>query len=1190
MLLKKLEIYGFKSFADRIEIEFDKGITAIVGPNGSGKSNVADAVRWVLGEQSAKSLRGNKMEDIIFSGTQVRKPLGFAEVSLTLDNTDESLPVDFSEVTITRRVFRSGESEYYINRSSCRLKDITELFMDTGVGKEGYSIIGQGRIEEILSTHPENRRQIFEEAAGIVKYKTRKQESERKLERTQENILRVEDILREIEHQLKPLEEQSRVAREYLSLRDRLKFYELNRFVLEYDSNKKKIDKIKENLSLLDGDIENHKKSIGEEEIKGGNLAEKLTGLDSQIQSIRDNRYNTLNEIEKLKGKTQVTQERIAQLGREKSRLEEEIGEEKKAIIEKEKEKSIVINKLEERKGAQEEALLKSSQLESRLEAIQRELSSSYAKVQEKKDRMMEIWNSLSEAKNSITRYETLKMGLEEQRLRINDQLEELKDSRIALTRKQDDTKESIKGLEEMLQSKGEEKAVLKEKIASLEGTVKGLDNKLQLQRQQLEGDKSKLKLLVDMAKTYDGFQKTVKNILMACQTNSAIGERVCGVVAELIEVPKEYEVAIETALGASLQHIVTHNEENAKYIIEFLRQRRLGRATFLPISSIKGRDLNNQEKMALNMEGCLGRGVDLIGFDPKFENIFNNLLGRVIVTKNLDQAIAIAKRFSYSFRIVTLEGDLVNTGGSMTGGSLNRRNVGIIGRGREIDALKGRISQLVKEMESSSAQRKVYSEEYAKLSHGLKGISGEVHELEIQLATGKEHLESTHMEIEKADREIQDLEQAKAKLAQDIMELESTIGKQKKLIAELKSQDEDIKAMVDSTDSSIGDINRQKEEVDQEITNVKIHIAELRHGILSLKERLEQLGRDIQAHGMDIERKSKALEANHNLATKYRQEAKDHKNCIEELDVQAKEAEERLNLKQLQKEELAEEMVAIEKRIKDLNSIVDEIRERKHSLDVQLSRAEMELENSQNNIWEEYEVSYAHAQRYRDENLSVSQIRKEIQEIKQRIDELGNINVNAIEEYRDVKERYDFLTLQKGDLINAKDNLQGIIRDITTTMEEKFAEEFAIINQHFNHVFRRLFGGGKAELVLEDKDDVLTSGIEIVAQPPGKKLQSISLFSGGEKTLTAIAILFAILEHKPTPFCVLDEIEAALDENNVQSFGRFLKEFSEDTQFLLITHRRGTMENSDVLYGVTMEEKGVSRMISVKLEDEIAS
>ncbi|MFY9177035.1 MAG: chromosome segregation protein SMC [Caldicoprobacterales bacterium] len=1190
MILKKLEMYGFKSFADRIEIEFDKGITAIVGPNGSGKSNVADAIRWVLGEQSAKSLRGSRMEDIIFSGTQKRNPLGFAEVSLTFDNSDHVLPVDFSEVTITRRLFRSGESEYYINRSSCRLKDIVELFMDTGVGKEGYSIIGQGRIEEILSTQPENRRLVFEEAAGIVKYKTRKQESERKLEVTQENIVRVEDILREIENQLGPLEVQSRVAKEYLSLRDRLKFYDLNKFIVEYDSHKQKIDQIKENLALLEQDIKNHRQSIVEQETRGNELNDQLIQLDNKIQSLRDTKYGILNEIEKLKGAIQVIEERIIQLDKEKIRLEEELKGERESIVHKDKEKNNIIYKLKEKKQFLNTSLSKSAELEIRLEEINKELSARQQEAQKKKNRMMEIWKSLSEAKNNITRFQTLKSNLEEQMQRSIEQLTHLKQSRVTIINEYKTIKKSIKKISEKIIEKNEEKAILGQKLNTLEQNLKDMDNKLQQQNQQLEGSKSRLNLLVEMSNAYEGYQKSVKNILLACRNNPSIRERVCGVVAELIDVPKKYEIAIETALGSSLQHIVTYDEEDAKYIIEFLRQRRLGRATFLPISSIRSRDLYHQEKAVLDMEGCLGRGVDLIKFEDKYKDIFSNLLGRVIITENLDQAIEIARKFSYSFRIVTLEGDVVNTGGSMTGGSLNKRSTGIIGRSREIDELKVRIEQLSMDMENLVTKKEALMSEYTKTKDLRKKLTHEIHELEIEIAAQREHLEGISNQVEKGEEEVLSLEQNKTKLEQDIVSMDQSIKVQESIIAELETQNKDAQTLAEDTDSSIESISRQRAGIDQEITSIKIEIAGLKHEIGSLEEKLHQLDRDIESHQKNIENKTAQLRENSRRIEKYKEEIIEHKNKIKDFEVQVEDIEISLNQKLSHKDKLSQQITSIDKRIKELTAIIEEVRVKKHNMDVQLSRVEMEIENAQNRIWEEYEISYAHALKYRDESLTVSQIRKEIQQIKQRISELGNININSIEEYKQVKERYDFLTKQKADLVKAKENLQGIIKDVTATMEKKFAEEFAVINKHFGRVFSQLFGGGKAELILEDPDNVLTSGIEIVAQPPGKKLQSISLLSGGEKALTAISILFAILEHKPTPFCVLDEIEAALDENNVQSFGKYLRKFSEETQFVIITHRRGTMENSDVLYGVAMEEKGVSRMISVKLEDDIAS
>ncbi|MGI5851313.1 MAG: chromosome segregation protein SMC [Caldicoprobacterales bacterium] len=1190
MLLKRLEMYGFKSFADRIQIEFDKGITAIVGPNGTGKSNVADAVRWVLGEQSAKSLRGSKMEDIIFSGTQERKPLGFAEVSLTLENTQGTIPVDYTEVTITRRVYRSGESEYYINRSPCRLKDITELFMDTGVGTEGYSIIGQGRIDAILSSQPENRRQIFEEAAGIVKYKSRKQESERKLERVEENIIRINDILREISYQLGPLEEQSKAAREYLDLRDKLKYYELNRFIIEYDNYRERINRIKNNVALLNQDISNHRSNIQKLETENQDLDNRITGLDEIIQNLSHDRYKKSNEIERLKGKIQVIKERVSQLDRERSRLVKEIAVEAHSISEKKKVRIDILRELEEKKKSQESILQKSAKLNAELEKIHKELTLYHQDAQQKKDKVMDIWNALSDAKNTITKYRTLKGNLEEQRLQTSIRMEELNENRTALKQRITANTKHFEKLLDEEKSKKHEKFTLEQRIASLEQELATLGDKLQLQRQQLEGYKSKLKLLVDMAKTYDGFQKTVRNILVACQNDSMLGKKVCGVVAELIDVPKQYEVAIETALGASLQHIVTYDEQDAKYMIEFLRKKNWGRATFLPISSIKPRQLNQWEQGVLSMEGCLGRGTDLVTFDSKYESVFTNLLGRIIITQNLDQAVAIAKKFSYSFRIVTLDGDIINTGGSMTGGSFNRRSVGIIGRSREIDDLKTQISVLVKDMKYGVSKRETCRKEYNKLVDALKLVSKEIHELEIEKATSSESLEGAHTQIRAIDEEIQRLNITNKDVIRETERLQTSIGEQENIIKDLEIGIEKAQATVLDTDSAIGDINRHKEQMDEEITRVRLEMTGLEHEVGFIEARIVQLDDEIGKHEQSLKEKSKAIEDISDNTIICQCEIDEHTDKIGELNTELEEAEKDLSQRQADKVALAEEISVVEKRIKELTRTVDEIRERRHSMEVHLSRTEIELENIQNNIWEDYEISYANALRYRDSQLGLTRIKREIKEIEQRIDTLGDVNVRAIDEYKRVKERHDFLTGQMEDLIEAKDNLLGVISDITSTMKYRFVQELDVINKYFNEVFRRLFGGGKAGVVLEDPNDVLTSGIEIIAQPPGKKLQNINLLSGGEKALTAIAILFAILEHKPAPFCVLDEIDAALDENNVENFGKFLKQFCENTQFVLITHRRGTMENSDVLYGVAMEEKGVSRMISVRLEDDIAS
>ena len=1186
MYLKKLEIYGFKSFADRTVIEFDRGITAIVGPNGSGKSNVADAIRWVLGEQSAKSLRGSKMEDVIFSGTQKRKPLGFAEVSLTLDNTDGFLPVDFSEITITRRVFRSGESEYYINRSACRLKDIVELFMDTGVGKEGYSIIGQGRIEEIINAHPEERRAIFEEAAGIVKYKSRKEEAVRKLDKTLDNITRVEDILSEISKQLEPLESQSRIAREYLNLRDKLKVYRLNQFILKYDKYTENINQLKEQAILLEQEIENNRLAVNQEEKKCEDARSVLDGIISDIQRYRDLCHELLQNIERLKGEIGILDEKIQQTSKEKHRLEEEIirGEQKIEQNKKEMDNAFVLLSNYEKDLAN--ALEESSKLHSQINELEEYLTVSRAQVEKKKDSMIDILNSLSQVRNDITRLKTIESNLLKRQDEIENELVSLRKKESNFEEDKAVIEKKVQELEKELEKQRRVKNQLDQIILNQEKDIEDLEERLQIKKQQFEGLRSRLKLLKEMDKEYEGFQKSVKNILKYCEKNPDFKKRICGVVAELIKVPKQYEVAIETALGSSLQYIVTENEEDAKYIIELLRNKKWGRATFLPISAVKGRGLSNTEKAVLKMEGCHGIASELINFAPKYRNVFENLLGRVVITESLDQAVSIARHFSYSFKIVTLDGDVVNPGGSMTGGSRNQKIDGIITRNREITELESQIAQLSAELEEEEDKRNDLYEKHKTALAEADKVSKSLHELEISQATSKEQAERAKQEFLNISAQIDKLIKEQEEIKIEISCIQQSIQKKDEEIKVLESQSSDMEIMTRDTEASIKEAIRKKEELDRQATDKKIFIASIEREIATLKEKSESLNKEIEQHEKAMQDKKAQVEEESAAIQKYRDSIQEKQDKIKEMQDAIYNKNEQINKLQEQKIAHEAEIKNFEKNRKQLSAIIEQITEQKHRIEVQLSKQETELNNLQNSIWEEYEISYANALDFRDPSLTASKIEQGIREINDKINSLGEVNVNAINEYKRIKERFDFLSNQRQDLLNAKDNLNVVIKDITKTMEDKFRQEFQVINQLFNEVFCKLFGGGKAELILQDPENVLESGIEIIAEPPGKKLQNLSLMSGGEKALTAIAILFAILKKKPSPFCVLDEIEAALDENNVYNFGKFIREFGQNTQFVVITHRRGTMESSDVLYGVAMEEKGISKMVSVKLEE----
>jgi len=1186
MFLKKLEIYGFKSFADRVVLEFDKGITCIVGPNGSGKSNVADAVRWVLGEQSAKSLRGVKMEDVIFAGTQVRKPLGFAEVSLTLDNSDGSLPLDYTEVTVTRRVYRSGESEYYINRSSYRLKDIIEMFMDTGIGKEGYSIIGQGRIDELLSTKAEDRRYIFEEAAGIVKYKARKEESQRKLEKTEENLVRVKDILSELENQLVPLEKQAEIAREFLKLREQLKFYEINQFILQYRRYSEKIADMKDQVALLETDINRHRDLLAGCQSQQKQIRQDLLKLEEEAGALREKYHGTLRKIEGMKGEIAVIQEKVQQLSRENQRLKNEMEALKALAAERSQEMDILEKEMDRKQTGLERSRALLTELKQQFDEIQNTLQANQEAIERKKEDAIEILNRIADRKNKLASLRTMKTSL----LGRRDQIHRLKDEKSQqledCIKKRRDAEDAKQELEHKIDSLKSQRTALLEEINKKKETITNWENHIQQKSREAEGKKSRLNVLKDMKDGYEGFNKSVREILKACRQNEDLRARVCGVVADLIKVPREYETAIETALGSSMQHIVTPLEEDAKRIIEFLRENNFGRATFLPMSSVKGRSLDEREKAVLKMTGCIGTADTLIQFDPKYRDIFQYLLGRVVIAEKLDQAIQMARRFSYAFRIVTLEGDVMNPGGSMTGGSNGNRGISLIGRNREIQELQKELEKLNGYLAKQQEEKEKLLRDYVENKKQLESLEGLLHELDIKWASEKEKVENLDKQYESIKKEQESLHSELLGLEQDLNELSRSIETEEMQIRDLEEKNSSAQEMAENVEVNLKNMIREKEELNTRITEVRIEVATMEKEIHSLKDRFERLRGEYIRCQESSKGKEKQIQENDASGKKLEKEIADkladidkHRETIHQLD-------EEIRFRETEKKVKEDRFNELEQRTRELGQTVDELTDRKYKFQIQLSKLEAELDHLQNNIWEEYEISYQNALSYFDEGISLTKANQEIQNLKGRIQSLGEVNVNAIEELKRVKERYDFLQAQKNDLINAKEDLKEIIKDITKTMEEKFREEFAIINQHFKEVFSRLFGGGNAELILEDQENVLECGIKIVAQPPGKKLQNLSLLSGGEKALTAIAILFAILRRKPTPFCILDEIEAALDEHNLYHFGSYLKEFAKDTQFIVITHRKGTMEFSDAMYGVAMEEKGVSKLVSVKLED----
>lgn len=1189
MYLKRIEMKGFKSFADKISMEFGQGITAIVGPNGSGKSNIADGVRWVLGEQSAKALRGNKMEDVIFTGTDNRKPLGFAEVSITLDNRDNLLPIDYSEVMITRRVFRSGESEYYINKTGCRLKDINELFMDTGVGKEGYSIIGQGRIDEILSTKSEDRRRVFEEAAGIVKYKSRKEEAERKLEKTKENLVRLQDIIEELKRQIEPLREQSEKAKSYLEMRERLKELELNVFIRNIERLNLQKSRITEKIKEYQRIIYDKNNIEANLETALNNLTSRIQQVDDELRETQERLYSRLNRIEKKEGEVRVLNQKIESENeginlhkKEIERLKEEI---EKIIIEKDQKFNDyreLKEKLDEKRG-----LLEAFQ--NNLDSIGIQVGEEEEKIEGLKSQIIENMNSISELNSRANSLKTMSDNIYKRNVQIMEEIQTLQKSIEKLEVEYKDLQEKNQGFDKQYNSLTNNLRSLEKQVFKARDELAMLKQRAEKTKNRLRSELSRLDLLKEMDKEYEGYSKSVRGLMEGCKTDKNLARGIIGPVAELIQVKEGLETAIEVALGYSLQNIVTYNEEDAKIAIEHLKKNKLGRATFLPVVSIKPRFLSESEQRAVKMKGCIGTASDLVKCAGNIRNVIDSLLGRVVVVDSLDNGIAMARAFGYSFKIVTVDGDVLNPGGSISGGSSYSKETGLLQRKREIEKAEKNINELKRTAAALEESINKLVKEERNRQKEIEDIKASIHKLDIERTRTIETLEARRREIEDKKNKVEVLLKEKIDLESDFQETQKAINeiymKAKDVEDDNRKKQEQIKAL-----QKINSEKKQdRENILQQITVHKVEAARMGQKLEDLHNNLEASVQYLQKLQLSILEREKEIEINkNNIKQIENQIGEIQKEIINLKEEKNKDNEEIIRLQQLRTKS-QQRLKEKEESIKAVNKEVSEIEEKYHKSEVQLTKVEMELSNIHDRMWEEYEVTFIKALDYRKEIGDFKAVEEETASLKRRIKLLGNVNLDAIEEYKNVKARYDFLNKQREDLIEARDSLNKIIKEMVETMKKQFSTQFAVIDQKFNSVFRELFGGGKAQLILAEEDNVLESGIDIVAQPPGKKLQHLSLLSGGERALTAIALLFAILMVKPTPFCILDEIEAALDDANVERFGKFLKRLSKNTQFVVITHRKGTMEEADNLYGITMEEKGISKLVSIKLEDKVS-
>lgn len=1182
MYLKRLEMQGFKSFADKTVLEFMPGITTVIGPNGSGKSNISDAIRWVLGEQSMKSLRGTNSLDVIFAGTQNRKSLGFAEVSLVFDNSDGRLPVEYTEVTVTRKLYRSGESAYYINKTQCRLKDVVELFLDTGIGKDGYSIIGQGRIDEILSNKSEDRRHIFEEAAGIVKYKVRKIESEKKLERTKLNLLRINDILSEIEQNLEPLKNQSEKAKKFLNLRDELKNIEVGLFVHNITEYKEKLEKIQVDEDAIKAQNEEANKKMGEITALKAKLKEEVDNITEQIEKMHSLSSENVKEKEIINSKINVFNEKMANNQVNCESYKNEIQELTGRNIELEKEK----NQKDEKKNNlfqnKEKFEKELKEKEEELLRLTTTLSEKELEIEEKKKKLDEIVessyeknsqiNSLeSENKNSEKREETLKFEL-------NSTISELDSTRI--------TKEEIaKIFNEIDFKKNEISKNIEEISAKREEQnekIENFNNEINKILFDLRVKESKHKFLVETEKEKEGFTKSVKSLLIACEKNTNLAKGVHGALSSLISTKKEYQIAIEMCLGGAIQNIVTDTEQDAKRLVEYLRENNLGRASFLPITSVKGKKLD--KIITKNINGVIGIASDLIETKKEYEQIVLNLLGKTVIVENMDVAIALSKQNSYSFRVVTLKGDVVNPSGMITGGSVVSKTASILGRTAEIENLAKQIQEEKKKIEKIEQEKEKYEESIEGVQEEEEALERSFQDIQIVYATNKQKLIAVNENIEKLENRLEKHRNELDELKKQRQENNSRKEEIEKEIMLLKDNKENLSLEIQEYSELNKDSQKFIDDLNLDVTNLKISVSSFNESELSIDEMIERIKQDIENNNKNIQNKE-------NTITQLTQENENIQNEINNLQTQMENLEKQVNTSKddieklkVTRTEKSQNLEKVEKNITEQFEQIETVKEALVKIDVKKTKAQEQVEELTNRLWDEYELTPNNAGDFKEPE-NIQEATKAVNKLRNSIKDLGSVNIDSIEEYKETSKRYDFMCEQRLDVENTMAKLNKVIQEMTMAMKTQFIEQFQAINKNFGEVFRELFGGGKAELILLDENNVLESGIDIQVQPPGKKLQNMTLLSGGEKAFTAIAILFAILKINPSPFCILDEIEAALDDVNVYRYAEYLKKFSNNVQFLTITHRKGTMEAGDTVYGVTMEENGISKLLSMKLK-----
>ena len=1184
MYLKSIEVQGFKSFANKILFEFHNGITGIVGPNGSGKSNVADAVRWVLGEQRAKQLRGGSMQDVIFSGTENRRPLSYASVAITLDNADHQLPVDYHEVTVTRKLYRSGESEYLINGTACRLKDVNELFYDTGIGKEGYSIIGQGQIDKILSGKPEERRELFDEAAGIVKFKRRKYLSVRKLEDERQNLVRVNDILSELEKQVEPLRRQSETARIYLKKKEELKIYDINMFLMDTIRLKEQIETAQRSFDDANRELTEAKEKQEALKLAYEKQEQKLAEAELQMDGCRTKRDEKTLAKQQTESQIQVLEEQIRTAKMSDSHYDQRLLAITKELKEYQEQKAAFAKEQEQLGEKISGAKREERQAEENLKEIQTQIAELLVAVEEKKNDTMQLLENRASTKAKLQHYDTMMEQTKVQRAQMNQRLIEMKSNSGEQEAQLKKYEEDFLAVQAEIEKHQAESNRLEDEIEQLQKQLKDQNEQLQIGQTTFHREKSRLESLRNLTERYDGYGGSIRKIMERKEEEKGL----LGVVADLIKVDKTYEIAIETALGGNIQNIVTDCEETAKRMIDFLKRNKYGRATFLPLTAINGTSGIRQPE-ALQEKGVIGLASTLVAADPKYQKLIDHLLGRTVVVHIIEDGIALARKYRQSLRIVTLEGELMNPGGSMTGGSFKNTS-NLLSRRREIEEYEKAVRRLYQEMQQMQSavirDKEKRTACYADLEKNreiLQNLYVKQNTVKMNLAQAKERQGETSQAFTDIHQEGMRLERQMAEIFENKESIQMELETSELLEKEFQRRIQQLQKEVEQ--------KKEKEAIYLKSAEAAhLESAALDQKNLFLQENVKRMEEEMfrRSHEEETLQAGKEHAANE-IADREGQILK-LRQTIVQLSEELHAAKEELASYMEQKEKLQLVQKEIFQSREELSRHLSDLDKETFRLDSKKTALEEQTEKLMNYMWEEYELTYSHALEMRKEELlDPVLLKKEIQRLKTEIKALGTVNVNAIEDYKNVLERYEFLKGQHDDLMEAEKTLVQIIEELDIAMRKQFGEQFAKIAKEFDSVFKQLFGGGKGTLELLEDEDILEAGIRIIAQPPGKKLQNMMQLSGGEKALTAIALLFAIQNLKPSPFCLLDEIEAALDDSNVTRFAKYLHKLTKHTQFIVITHRRGTMTAADRLYGITMQEKGVSTLVSVNLlEDEL--